>query len=43
MIEQGLYQIDHLPREKRLCPLYNSIQVEDEINFFFHSLIKSIE
>ena len=39
MIEQGLYQIDHLPRENRLCPLYNSIQVEDEppdeIHFFF--------
>ena len=35
MIEQGLYQIDHLPRENRLCLLCNSNQVEDEIHFFF--------
>ena len=34
-IEQGRYQIDHLPREHRLCPLFNSNQVEDEIHFFF--------
>ena len=24
MIEHGRYQIDHLPRENRLCPLCNS-------------------
>ena len=35
MIEHGRYQIDHLPRENRLCPLCNSNQVEDEINFLF--------
>ena len=35
MIEHGRYQIDHLPRENRLCPLCNSNQVEDEIHFFF--------
>ena len=35
MIEQGRYQIGHLPREHRLCPLCNSNQVEDEIHFFF--------
>ena len=35
MIEQGRCQIDHLPREHRLCPLCNSNQVEDEIHFFF--------
>ena len=35
MIEQGRYQIVHLPREHRLCPLCNSNQVEDEIHFFF--------
>ena len=34
MIEHGRYQIDHLPRENRLCPLCNSIQVENEIHFF---------
>ena len=31
MIEQGRYQIDHLSRENRLYPLYNSNQVADEI------------
>ena len=36
LIEQGRYQVDHLPREHRLCRLCNSIQVEDEIHFFFH-------
>ena len=36
MIEHGRYQIDHLPRENRLCPLCNSNQVEDEIHFLFH-------
>ena len=35
MIEHGRYQIDHLPRENRLCPLCNSNQVEDEIHFLF--------
>ena len=35
MIEDGRYQIDHLPRENRLCPLCNSNQVEDEIHFLF--------
>ena len=35
MIEQGRCQIDHLPREHRLCPLCNSNQVEDKMNFFF--------
>ena len=43
MIEQGLYQIDHLPRENRLCPLYNSIQVEDEIHFFFQCSKYSVQ
>ena len=33
MIEHGRYQIDHLPRENRLCPLCNSNQVEDAIHF----------
>ena len=28
LIEQDRYQIDHLPREHRLCPLRNSNQVE---------------
>ena len=35
MIEHGRYQIDHLPRENRLCLLCNSNQVEDEIHFLF--------
>ena len=35
LIEHGRYQIDHLPRENRLCPLCNSNQVKDEIHFFF--------
>ena len=35
MIEHGRYQIDHLPRENRLCPLCHSNQVEDEIHFLF--------
>ena len=35
MIEHGRYQIDHLPRENRLCPLWNSNQVEDEIHVLF--------
>ena len=36
MIELGQYQIDHFPRENRLCPLLcNSNQVEDEIHFLF--------
>ena len=34
MIEHGQYQIYHLPRENRLCPLCNSNQV-DEIHFLF--------
>ena len=34
-IEHGRYQIDHLPRENRLCPLCNSNQVEYEIHFLF--------
>ena len=28
MIEHGRYQIDHLPRKNRLCPLCNSNQVD---------------
>ena len=35
LIEQGRYQMDHLPREHRSCRLCNSNQVEDEIHFFF--------
>ena len=36
MIEHDRYQIDHFPRENRLCPLIcNSNQVEDEIHFLF--------
>ena len=35
MIEHGRYQIDHLPKENRLCALCNSHQVEDEIHFLF--------
>ena len=35
MIEHGRYQIDHLPRENRLCPLSNSNRFEDEIHFLF--------
>ena len=36
MIQHGRYQIDHLLRENRLCPLCNSNQEEDEIHFLFH-------
>ena len=35
LIEQGRYQVDHLLRQHRLCRLCNSIQVEDDIHFFF--------
>ena len=35
MIEHSRYQIDHLPRKYRLCPLCNSNQVIDEIHFLF--------
>ena len=35
LIEQGRYQIVHLPREHILCPLCNSNQVQGEIHFFF--------
>ena len=35
MIEHGRSQINHLPRENRLCPLCNSNQVKDEIHFLF--------
>ena len=35
MIELGRYQIDHVPRENRLCPLYKSKQIEDENHFLF--------
>ena len=35
LTEHGRHQIDHLPRENRLCPLCNSNQVEDEIHFLF--------
>ena len=35
LIEHGRYQIDHLPRENRLCSLCNSNRVKDEIHFFF--------
>ena len=35
MIQHGRYQINHSPREKRLCPLSNSNQVENEIHFLF--------
>ena len=43
MIEHGRYQIDHLPRENRLCPLCNSNQVEDEIHFFFQCITYSVQ
>ena len=36
IIEHGRYQIDHLPKENRLCPLCNSNQVEDKIHCFFY-------
>ena len=35
MIEHSRYQIDHLPRKYRLCPLCNSNQVIDDIHFLF--------
>ena len=35
MIELGRYQIDHMPRENRLCPLCKSKQIEDENHFLF--------
>ena len=43
MIEQGRYQIDHLPRENRLCPLCNSNQVEEWIHLFFQSSKCSVQ
>ena len=36
MIELGGYQRDHIPREKRLCPLCKSNQVQNESHFLFH-------
>ena len=33
MIELGRYQIDHISRENRLCPLCKSNQVEIETHF----------
>ena len=33
MIELGRYQIDHISRENRLCPLCKSNQVENETHF----------
>ena len=42
-IEHGRYQIDHLPRENRLCPLCNSNQVEYEIHFLFQSNKYSVQ
>ena len=35
MIELGRYQIDHVSRKNRLCPLCNSRQIEEEYNFLF--------
>ena len=35
MIELGRYQVDHVTRESRLCPLYESKQVENETHFLF--------
>ena len=33
MIELGRYQTDHMPRERRLCLLCKSNQVENETHF----------
>ena len=35
MIELGRYQIDHVPRENRLCPLCDSSQIENENHVLF--------
>ena len=35
MIELARYQIDHVSRENRLCPLCNSKQIEEEYNLLF--------
>lgn len=35
MIELGRYQVDHVTRESRLCPLCESKQVENETHFLF--------
>ena len=43
MIEHGRYQIDHLPRENRLCPLSNSNKVQDQIHFLFQCNIYSVQ
>ena len=39
MIELGRYQIDHLPREIRLCLLCKLNQVESETHFLFHCTV----
>ena len=36
MIELGRYQIDHVPRESRLCPLCKLNQIESEIHFLLY-------
>ena len=37
----GRYQIDHVPRENRLCPLCKSKQIEDGNHFLFQCYVRS--
>ena len=38
-----MYWVDHLPRENRLCPLYESKQVENETRLLFQCQKYSVE
>ena len=35
MVEQGRNQVDHVPRDNRLCPLCKLNQVKNDTHFLF--------